>query len=569
MNVSLSLTSVLLLSAATLASAQSIRDTPHNLSSGGTGSVRATSENQICVFCHATHNTSARAPLWNRRDPGGAYTPYDSPSLKVKPGQPTGASRLCLSCHDGTIAMGEVLSRTQAIAMSGGGFLPAGRTRLGQDLSDDHPISFSYEASRAARGTTLRFAPTTQGRPMVDAMGDMQCTSCHDPHDNTFGDFLRTDPSSGGLCLKCHDETGWAASAHATSSNTWNGAGNDPWEFSTFTDVSANACRSCHVQHGAKGRERLLTSDIEDDVCLVCHTGSVAAKNIGAEQTKWSSHGKSTTTLALGSETPPDGRKRAARCRACHNPHQANGNAASGRAVSGPLLGVAGLSSSGIAVETSTYEFEVCYGCHSDDADVDPKRIRRVADQANIRSRFDIGNASFHPIESSGKNPDVPSLKQPYTIGSMITCTDCHDNDAGPAAGGTGPSGPHGSRWDYLLKYRYETQGQVTESSAAYQLCYDCHERASILADESFEEHRKHIVKEDTPCSACHDPHGVDRNRATGGDQTHLINFMESKVQPSSNGRLEFVDTGRFRGSCSLVCHGEDHKDESYSPGGK
>ncbi len=553
----------LLLAAATGASAQDIASTPHNLSTSGTGSVRATSENQICVFCHATHNASPRAPLWNRRDPGGAYTTYDSPSLKVKPGQPTGASRLCLSCHDGTIAMGEVLSRTQVIAMSGDGFVPAGRARLGQDLSDDHPVSFSYQASLAARGPSLRVAPTAGGRPMVDAAGDVQCTSCHDPHDNTFGDFLRADPRSGGLCTKCHDEKGWAASSHATSAARWNGAGSDPWPFSAFDDVSTNACRNCHVQHGAQGRERLLSSDIADDVCRVCHAGTVANADIVAEQNKFSAHGKTTTNLAGGIDSLPDGRKRPAACRNCHNSHQANGTPGTGRTVSGALLGVPGLSSAGSALEESTYQYEVCYGCHSDDADTEPTRIRRVADQANVRRRFNTGNSSYHPIEATGKNPDVPSLKQPYTTGSLLVCTDCHDNDSGPGVGGAGPSGPHGSRWNYLLKLRYDTGTTVMESTSAYALCYDCHERASILNDDSFGEHRKHL-RERIPCVACHDPHGIDRNTEQSGDYTHLINFRASDVSPSSNGRLEFIDDGRFKGRCSLRCHGEDHKDENY-----
>ena len=52
--------------------------------------------------------------------PVTAYIPYSSSSLQAKPGQPTGTSKLCLSCHDGTIALGSVVSRNQPIAMAGG-----------------------------------------------------------------------------------------------------------------------------------------------------------------------------------------------------------------------------------------------------------------------------------------------------------------------------------------------------------------------------------------------------------------------------------------------------------------
>ncbi|MCX7016040.1 MAG: hypothetical protein NTW86_26370 [Candidatus Sumerlaeota bacterium] len=80
----------------------------HNLSVSGPGPVRALSEERVCIFCHTPHGGRADAPLWNRRDSAAAYIPYDSPTLKALPGQPTGSSKLCLSCHDGTIAMGDL-----------------------------------------------------------------------------------------------------------------------------------------------------------------------------------------------------------------------------------------------------------------------------------------------------------------------------------------------------------------------------------------------------------------------------------------------------------------------------
>jgi hypothetical protein len=77
----------------------SVVNTPHNLSAGGPGSVRASSEQQVCIFCHTPHHASSTQPLWNRRSLPGGYTPYRSTSLDAQPGQPTGPSKLCLSCH--------------------------------------------------------------------------------------------------------------------------------------------------------------------------------------------------------------------------------------------------------------------------------------------------------------------------------------------------------------------------------------------------------------------------------------------------------------------------------------
>src|SRR4051812_27176929 len=84
---------------------KSIVNSKHNLSASGPASIRATSEQQVCIFCHSAHGAGTIQPLWNRNTPVGAYTVYSSTSLQAKPGQPTGTSKLCLSCHDGTIAV--------------------------------------------------------------------------------------------------------------------------------------------------------------------------------------------------------------------------------------------------------------------------------------------------------------------------------------------------------------------------------------------------------------------------------------------------------------------------------
>jgi hypothetical protein len=145
----------------------------HNLSVSGPGTVKASSESQICVFCHAPHNSAPSAPLWNRRNPGTTYIPYTSSTAKAAAGQPTGASLLCLSCHDGTIALGDVLSRSTAISMAGGATtMPAGSaSRLGTDLSGDHPVSIAYTAALAAANGELAAPGALTGRVRLDAGG--------------------------------------------------------------------------------------------------------------------------------------------------------------------------------------------------------------------------------------------------------------------------------------------------------------------------------------------------------------------------------------------------------------
>ena len=184
-----SIVAVVLLSPAQ--SPAAIATTKHNLSVSGPGGVKAASESRICIFCHAPHNATPDTPLWNRRNPGATYVPYTSSTTQSSPGQPTGASLMCLSCHDGTIALGEVLNRAKTITMAGGETtIPSGPGRLGTDLSDDHPISFAYSAALAsARGELVQPSALT-GPVKLDSSGQLQCTACHDAHDDTYGRFL-------------------------------------------------------------------------------------------------------------------------------------------------------------------------------------------------------------------------------------------------------------------------------------------------------------------------------------------------------------------------------------------
>src|SRR4030042_3115682 len=109
--------------------ARSIVLTKHNLSASGPGTVKATVEKPVSAFCHTPHHAGQAQPLWNKNIPEILYTTYQSSSLKAAIGQPNGASKLCLSCHDGTIALGAIRSASQLIPFSGGVVtMPAGRT---------------------------------------------------------------------------------------------------------------------------------------------------------------------------------------------------------------------------------------------------------------------------------------------------------------------------------------------------------------------------------------------------------------------------------------------------------
>jgi len=550
------------------ASAQDrVSETVHNLSSSGPGRIRAQSESQVCVFCHAPHNTSGLRPLWNRESSIASYQIYRSTTLDAQPGQPTGASKLCLSCHDGTIALGRVLSRAEQIRMSGGDFIPSGLTNLGTDLSDDHPVSFFYTSGLSASDRQLKSPAGLPSEVHLDANSQMQCTSCHDPHHNRFGKFLVKREEFGELCMACHEMHGWSASSHRLSNAAVTGSAMADWPFHT---VAENACRSCHRSHGAGGHERLLIFETEEDNCLSCHDGTAARTNLRSEIDKLSAHdprhyaGRHDPAETLTGGNPH------VECSDCHNAHAVSpqSTVSTYLAIGTTLAGVRGVTIGGAAIEEAQHEYEICFRCHGDAPVSIRGQLQRHVQTANLRLKFTPGNPSFHPIVLSSPSDETPSLVPGLPRGSLIRCTACHNNDAGKRGGGSGPDGPHGSNFEFLLERNYTVLDDTAESEYEYSMCYKCHQQSSILSDQSFPEHRRHIVDARTPCSACHDPHGVSVISLTSSDHTHLINFDATIVRPEPvTRRLEFRDLGRFAGKCTLVCHGDTHVNTTYGAG--
>ena len=538
------------------AGSRSVRESRHNLSASGPGPINAPKESYVCIFCHTTHSGSTEAPLWNRFSSGTVYVPYTSTTAKAKPGQPTGSSKLCLSCHDGTIALGMVRSRRQKIPFAGGiKKMPKGSANLGSDLSDDHPISFKYDKGLVGRNPELNDPSSLTAEVRLDKDDQMQCTTCHDPHNDGFGHFLVMENKESALCVACHNMEGWSASRHRLSAAKWDGTGTDPWPHTKRKSVKDNGCENCHSPHSAGIGQRLLVFPDEEDNCLHCHNGKVASKNVKSVLNKASVH---PVLLESGVHDPTEdviNPPRHAECADCHNPHAVRDDPASAPDASGALTGVRGVDSDGQVVSAITKEYELCYRCHADSKDRGPARIARQYPETNTRLEFDPQSASYHPVEEKGRNDSVPSLITPLQHTSLIYCTDCHNSDKGdgPAAG---PRGPHGSKWRPILERRLDTTDHSAESSSSYALCYKCHSRSSILADESFPTHNTHTVDVKAACTTCHDPHGVVRAE-------HLINFNTEYVKPFV-GKIEFKDMGRFSGSCSLRCHDVDHDERTY-----
>ncbi len=202
-----------------------IANTKHNLSATGPAGRNIVTDNpEICVFCHTPHAAikNANIPLWNHTISSEVdYTVYASPTLNAadvtdladdNSEANAAVSNLCMSCHDGTVAVMALNNPSNQHLVTTVTTGPAdgkitGAPNLGTDLANDHPVNFTYDAALQAADGGLNDPAT-----LVDVRlynGKVQCASCHDPHydysvDTTRTPFLRSSMTGSGLCLKCH-----------------------------------------------------------------------------------------------------------------------------------------------------------------------------------------------------------------------------------------------------------------------------------------------------------------------------------------------------------------------------
>lgn len=594
------------LSAASLAIAQS-GDVlgAHNLSMSGTSKIKG-QMSAACLYCHVPHSGTGKTALWGQTLSSQVYSTYVSSTVQNTTVQPPLGqdSSLCLSCHDGTVAVGQV-TPYGAYPMSGSW------QTMGSNLQSTHPFSLQLPmkdapvlvASLVASGTT---ADPTHSVKLIN--GNIECTTCHNPHiqsvDKQSPNFLVRDDLKGAVCLSCHETNPrtvnthtnplatWTTSIHANAGNMVNpNAG-----LGGYNTVTEFACLSCHMPHNGAGAARLLRASNETD-CLTCHNGgssvSPAAPNIFAEFAKPTAHPFSSATGSHdANEASLLNQNRHATCADCHNPHSSNQvqTFPLPPAIRGSQNGVAGISAAdGVTVVSpAVNQYESCLRCHGNSTGKTtnpavfgylPNRVASSADPLNVILQFALTAMSSHPVTHDRTSPfPQPSLRPNMLnidgvtagrpMGMRILCSDCHNSDDNREFGGTGANGPHGSKFYHILERRYEfsqvpAPGQPITNlfpnpdlsiAGPYALCGKCHDLNQVISNSSFKEHAEHI-EEGISCSVCHSAHGMG-SQVIGITGERLVNFDINVVAPNGSTPISY---NRANGTCTLVCHGQTH----------
>jgi predicted CXXCH cytochrome family protein len=195
--------------------------------------------NRVCGFCHTPHHANIEAnglglPLWSKNLPdAGAYTNYASFTIDGGTDDGTGMfagdaglgpSWLCLSCHDGSIAVDQHYNFAGDTPLTGDNY---GDPAVGEGglLDNDHPIGVNmvdaYAAELAGQPSPGLVDPATGLFINNPALGTfpiaeflyaneyVTCASCHDVHDkdSVQGPYMLYAPvDNSDICMSCHDK---------------------------------------------------------------------------------------------------------------------------------------------------------------------------------------------------------------------------------------------------------------------------------------------------------------------------------------------------------------------------
>lgn len=224
------------------ATAEQVSGSKHDFSGRNAGNRRT----GVCTFCHTAHGGYSTQPAWNHTLPGNTYTWSEgllgsgTPYPVISPTWP-GPSRFCLSCHDGSTAIGDVALFNGQSWVGGAAIDPnthdGDTVQIGTvsgDLTSNHPFAHPFPfagapstyngvtTSAGALAQSWQPDPTALGIRLFNEVGGVvqagvvignsgvECSSCHDFHNGSGVQdkfFLRgstdeRDPNY--ICNKCH-----------------------------------------------------------------------------------------------------------------------------------------------------------------------------------------------------------------------------------------------------------------------------------------------------------------------------------------------------------------------------
>ncbi|NIR62804.1 MAG: hypothetical protein GWO10_03215, partial [candidate division Zixibacteria bacterium] len=198
-----------------------------------------------------------------------------------------------------------------------------------------------------------------------------------------------------------------------------------------------DGCAACHGGRGISGTP--LLKEKVNTLCFNCHGergGGRARTDVESVFQKRYVHPVLETGMRhRKNEVLPElnvSEPRHVSCLDCHSAHIVS-EGQPFRGAKGYRPGDPRGGGSGIPPRRAESVFELCYLCHSDSANL-------PSGSSDIAADFSTSNPSFHPVEATGRNLSVPSLRAPLTETDMITCLSCHGNDEP-----WGSRGPHGS----------------------------------------------------------------------------------------------------------------------------
>jgi hypothetical protein len=590
----------------------------HNL--GAASSPVSGSNSNACLYCHAPHSGATKGPLWSQGFSSQAYSLYTSDTLQNTPTQPVIGkdSSLCLSCHDGTVAAGQVGAsgpvKTQGSMTS----------VFGPKLDSSHPFSLVLPIKDspnlvASLTTDKKTADTTNS---VKLIGDnIECTTCHNGHSQRIDPvapyFLARDNRNGGICLSCHATVArtvggknnpldaWTGSAHATSAAQVGTSA----KLGNYTTVAEFSCLSCHAPHNAGGAAGLLRNptpamtgvDTTSQSCYVCHDGSKALvqpiANVLAEFQKKGHPYADSTNLHTTTEPVVLNQNRHTTCADCHNSHSTKPVVTFGAAPDIRLsqVGISGAGTDGIALAASaTKEYENCLRCHGASSGKQalsvfgylPARVVTGGDPLNVISQFDFSAGSAHPVMRTAVGKQQTSLLKNMwdltgtvpmrAMGTQIFCGDCHNSDDNREFGGKGPNGPHGSVNWHILERRYEYSQVATGTfpaggpgSLVVNLLpgpllapsgggpYSlCAKCHDLNNINSDKSFKEHSthIQKGFSCSVCHSAHGVPGSGAAAMSAGDRLINFDANVVAPYNGQITWKNQ-----HCALTCHMTNH----------